>query len=168
MTASTTPVRAGEDAGREATDLLKERIACLIRERDAAAAGSREMNRLRALAEAEVARLTQERDAAAAGSREMNRLRAQSGAEASALRERVARLEEENANLHIAFTVLSESGHGGGMYEVRRWFNSGTEKPIPWPGGALFEAWATEMGIVNRDGAMAFRAALTEGAPTDV
>ncbi len=56
--------------------------------------------------------------------------------------------------LRMAFLVLSESGHGGGMFEVRRWFSAGATGPIPWPGGALFEAWAEENGIGERDGAM--------------
>lgn len=60
-------------------------------------------------------------------------------------------------NLHIAFLVLAESGHGGGMAEVRRWFAAGASGPIPWPPGALFAAWAAEHDIYDCNGSMGFR-----------
>lgn len=60
-------------------------------------------------------------------------------------------------NLRIAFLVLAESGHGGGMAEVRKWFAAGATGPILWPGGKLFEVWAAEHGIHDCNGAMGFR-----------
>jgi hypothetical protein len=62
---------------------------------------------------------------------------------------------------------MGQNFHGGVVVTIRDWFDGGRQGPIPWPGGAIFEEWATREGLSNVDGFVGFRMTmkLTEGAP---
>ena len=42
--------------------------------------------------------------------------------------------------------------HAGAIITVRDWIDSGMTGPVPWPGGAIFEAWAEKQGWSNQGG----------------
>jgi hypothetical protein len=64
--------------------------------------------------------------------------------------------------MHIALKLLRAWGmggdfHGGVVVTVREWIDGGMKGPIPWPGGAIFEEWASKAGYANVDGSVGFR-----------
>jgi hypothetical protein len=64
--------------------------------------------------------------------------------------------------MHIALKMLrawgmGEDFHGGVVATIRTWIDEGMQGPIPWPGGAIFEAWAEGSGYANVGGSVGFR-----------
>lgn len=64
--------------------------------------------------------------------------------------------------MHLALKMLREWGmgenfHGGVVATIRKWIDDGKPGPIPWPGGAIFEEWATKEGLANVDGFVGLR-----------